>query len=291
MKKSAIISILFVFVISFYIADKIFASEILFAGDVTLTRNIPPTQSVFLNDRAKKRIRMADVFVWNAEFSGQSDDPEKKRFVFSCDSDIVRHMKTSNGLATIANNHSFDGKNQGFGNLVKSLTDNEMAYIGLRDFDPERNFIAATTGGRRLFFLNYSPMLARKPMPFSTPSFEDIKATLRFLNRVKNKNDKIIVCVHDGIEGSNEISRRQKDQVFELSRLGADIIAYSHSHTYIDPQIIDGTLVLWGLGNFIFGGHSKCANSNDIRMLSVNPDTLEWEWIKGKTRNYIFDTD
>lgn len=262
--------------------------EILFAGDVTLMKNIHPKQTSFFGKQTKDRIANADLFIWNAEFSGKSNNPKVKQFVFSGDSDIIQYFKFPNGVATVANNHSFDGGTEGFANLLKSLMKYDMAYTGLRGVEPEKHFLSATSNGDNYYILNFSPMVERTSMPYATPSYSDVKSAIK---RIKNsdKNDgKIIVAIHDGVEGTTEISQRQRNIVDELSKLGVDIIAFTHTHTYIDPEKIGDTLVLWGLGNFVFGGNAKWRNNNDVRLMSVNPDTLEWKWLNGKTEDYKF---
>lgn len=282
---------IFAFISFLFLPVFSFCEEVIFAGDVTLTRNISPGQAKFFGKKTSERIGRANLFFWNAEFSGLSATPKVKRFVFSCDTDIVKRMKFPNGIAMIANNHSFDGKSEGFANLVKSLIAHDMPYSGLRNFDTTRNFVSAVSGGRRYYILGFSPMVEKSPMPFAVSTYDDVKASLSLIRNIRTPSDRVIVYVHDGVEGTREISARQRSMVRELSALGADIIAFAHSHTYIDPEKVDDTLVLWGLGNFIFGGNLKWCNNNDVRLVSVDPGTLQWKWLKGKTREYVFVLD
>lgn len=258
-----------------------FGAEILFAGDVTLARNISPSQKTFFTERARKRIEAADLFIWNMEGSGKSLTPKEKRFVFSSDTDNVSGMRFKNGLATIANNHSLDGGVEGLRNLLSSLKKHGVPAVGRLKDGP----LKATTGGKTYYIFNFTPM-ARSGHP--EWEIADFDAVSRDLKRVRGKGV-IIVNIHDGVEGTKNISPRQKEYVRRLSSLGADIINFTHSHTYIDPGLVGKTLVLWGTGNFIFGGNSAWRNRDDVRMLSVNPETKTWKWVKGKTRGYVFD--
>lgn len=282
------VTVIFVFLFFLFSPAFLMAEELIFAGDVTLARNISSDQRKFFEKKTRERIGRASLFLWNAEFSGLSDTLKNNRFVFSTDSDIAKYMKFPNGIAMIANNHAFDGKEKGFANLVKSLIDHRMPYAGLRNFESAHNFLTVVSGGRKYYILNFSPMVEPHPMPFATARYGDVKASLRFLKTVKNDSDRIIVYVHDGIENRSGISQRQKDTARELSALGADIVAFAHSHAYADPEKTGDTLILWGLGNFIFGGNLKWCNHNDVRLVSVDPETLEWRWLKGKTREYVF---
>lgn len=248
------------------------ASEVIFAGDVTLTRNIAPTQEIFMSEKAVELVETAEAFIFNIEFSGKSKSLKKKQFVFSCDSDILAKFKFTNGIGLIANNHSFDGNEEGFRNLVQSLDNLEMMHVG-----------AHTIKFNNLYVLGYSPMIA-SPL---VKSFEDVIEEVKNID--KQPGEYVIVCIHDGIEKVHYPSERQKKQAKAFADLGVDVICFTHSHTYIDPGIIGNTLVLWGMGNFVFGGNSSWKDRSDVRMISVNLEDKSWKWIKGYTKNYVFN--
>lgn len=269
-----------------------FAREVLFAGDVTLTRNIKPTQKEFFTEKAKDRINRADLFVWNLEFSGASSNKKNKQFVFSCDSDIVKGMKFANGVANVANNHSFDGNVEGFRNLIASLNEHEMAYCGLKNADPNKNYTEITRDDNRYFIIGYSPMSRGADPVYTTSNWKDVLASVNYLNAIKRPGkDFVIVNIHDGVEGATNVAPRQIAQAETLADLGVDTVCFTHSHTYIEPSRIKDTVVLWGMGNFIFGGNNAWRDNRDVRMVSVNMADKSWRWIKGKNSAYVFDTD
>lgn len=265
------------------------AQEILFAGDVTLTRNINPGQKNFFTPKARDFINKADLFVWNLEFSGKSANKKSKTFVFSCDSDIVASMDFANGVAMIANNHSFDGNVEGFRNLVKSLEKFNIRFCGLKNRDPARNYTEIQGDSARYFVIGYSPMSHSADSVYTTTTWEDVLATVKHLNAIRKKGDVVIVNIHDGIEKTTQVAPRQQAQANTLAAMNVDIVSFTHSHTYINPSKIRNTIVLWGMGNFIFGGNNSWRNNPDVRLMLVDPARGTWRWIKGRTSNYVFN--
>lgn len=277
------------FIIFLVLASPVSSIEIIFGGDVTLARNLSASQKKFFTPQARQRIEDADLFIWNAEFSGLSKTQKNNRFIFLADASEANGMKFPNGLALVANNHSFDGNIEGFSNLVKGLQKAEIPFVGLKAKNREDNYVVANVGGRDVYVLNFTPMSRSGDSEWDTPSFEDILASMRKIEKIRKAGDIVIVCIHDGVEGTTKISDRQRNHVDRLAKAGADIVAYTHTHTYIDPAIHGDTLVLWGLGNFIFGGNSGWRNREDMRAMSVDPDRKTWKWLKGRTKEYVFD--
>lgn len=266
------------------------AGEILFAGDVTLARNITPAQREFFTERAKNRINQADLFVWNLEFSGASRNKKDKRFVFSRDADVVKYMKFPNGVANVANNHSFDGNVEGFKNLIDNLNAHGLFYAGLRNQEADKNYVEINKNDKRFFVIGHSPMSHSADPAYTTTNWNEVLASVNYLNSIKRpEKDYVIVNIHDGVEGTTQIARRQREQAGTLANLGVDVVCFTHSHTYIEPSRVKDTVVLWGMGNFIFGGNNAWRDKADVRMMSVNPEDKTWRWIKGKNTEYVFD--
>lgn len=270
----------------------LWAQEIIFAGDVTLARNInPQKQATFFAPETKERIEQADLFIWNCEFSGKSQTLKDKPFVFSADArNALADFKFANGVACIANNHSFDGGVQGIKNLIADLQANDIVHVGLKK---DRFLKHGDKAGNIYYILNYSPICRSSgDEDYDTPRFEEIQETLAYLNSIIEDRERefIIVNVHDGIEKTLKTSERQREQAQKLSEAGADVISFSHSHTYIEPTLInDGrSLVLWGIGNFIFGGNQQWRNKKDVRMISANPKDKSWKWMTGDASNYVY---
>lgn len=265
------------------------AGEVLFGGDVTLAKNITNERDYF-SDNAKNRIGEADLFIWNCEFSGASRHKKTKPFVFSVDAeDRLKGMKFDNGVALIANNHSFDGNTEGFKNLVANLNSNEIQFVGLRNHVSENNFLKKEIDGRDYYILNFSPLCHNNDPQATVPTWNDILRSIDYINSVKKDNDVVIVNIHDGIERAFKPSGSQLGMAKTLAHKKVDIVSFTHSHTYIEPSKMGDTLVLWGMGNFIFGGNNNWRNNMDVRMLSVNPDDKTFKWVKGHTKNYKFD--
>jgi poly-gamma-glutamate synthesis protein (capsule biosynthesis protein) len=80
--------------------------------------------------------------------------------------------------------------------------------------------------------------------------YDKAKAT-EDINNVRDKVDLLIVSMHWGDENQLQPNARQKEIAAYLASLGVDIIIGTHTHSVQPIEYIDGTLVLYSLGNFI----------------------------------------
>ncbi|WP_035187462.1 CapA family protein [Alteribacter aurantiacus] len=68
-----------------------------------------------------------------------------------------------------------------------------------------------------------------------------------------NENaDFVIVHAHWGEEYDNTVHPRQRELAEAMAQAGADVIAGHHAHTLQPIEVIDNTVVIYGLGNFVF---------------------------------------
>ena len=97
--------------------------ELLAAGDVTLAARIleEPKPVQLFSDTARERIASADVFLWNCETSGHSTVSKVNSYLFHADGSLFSEFSFVNGVAITANNHVFDGYQEGAQNLISLL--------------------------------------------------------------------------------------------------------------------------------------------------------------------------
>lgn len=71
------------------------------------------------------------------------------------------------------------------------------------------------------------------------------------IEKVRDQVDVVIVSMHFGDEYSFSVSSRQRDIATYLASLGVDIVIGHHPHVVEPIEMIDDTLVIYSLGNFI----------------------------------------
>ena len=75
----------------------------------------------------------ADIFLWNCEIAGLSSVSKQNTFVFHADGLLFPQMAFANGAACTANNHVFDGLEEGAANLLTVLAGARIRHNGLHD--------------------------------------------------------------------------------------------------------------------------------------------------------------
>lgn len=272
--------------------------EILAAGDVLPGGRMleaPRADSLF-GPLTRRRLEQADIFLWNCEIAGLSSVSKQNTFIFHTDGQLFSQLAFANGAACTANNHVFDGLEEGASHLLDILDTARIRHNGLylRGMYAPLSLLPARE--TPVYLLTGSPMSQTGSGPrVLTLSYPQLLERVRAL-RTQEPDAWIILYAHDGTEGSTEASERQRRWAGWFAAAGADIILFAHSHCYGAFEILENsprrTFVAWGLGNFLFGGNRSWRNRDDVRVLSIRLDTEAGTktacWLYGKTRNWQF---
>ena len=273
--------------------------EILAAGDVTLAARIleNPKPVQLFSDSARERIASADVFLWNCETSGPSATSKPSQFIFHADGSLFSELSFKNGVAITANNHVYDGYQEGAKNLINILESAQIRHHGLYNAQSGYSPVLLTQPpDPAVYVLTGSPMSQIGSGPdIVTLNYPCLLEEIRLL-RASEPDSIIIVYAHDGLEYQAAPSARQHWWAEQFARAGTDIILFAHNHQYSNIEILEKTpkktLIAWSLGNFLFGGNSKWKNNADVRMLSVQIDTesnkKSASWVNGYTENWTY---
>jgi poly-gamma-glutamate synthesis protein (capsule biosynthesis protein) len=148
--------------------------------------------------------------------------------------------------ATVANNHSRDGGDEGLDSLVKSLQSqkNCKAY-GLA----ETPYAELSCNGITFAIVGcIEPCRSRGNRLFHQ---EDV---CRLIRNIRPKYDRIIVTPHWGktSEFAFHPSPGQRKLAAEWIHAGADAVIGHHTHTFQGMEWINGRPVWYSLGNFLF---------------------------------------
>jgi len=143
---------------------------------------------------------------------------------------------------TVANNHSYDYGKEGFDETLKTLKSLGIDYAGY-DY-----YILKEIKGVKIGILSYS-QVSHRPA-----SKEEIKTAIDNLKKLGA--EVIIVCQHNGVEGSYYPTESQRELAHFIIDSGADIYVGHHPHTIQGIELYNGKYILYSLGNFVFGGNS-----------------------------------
>ena len=273
--------------------------EFLAAGDVTLAARIieDPKPLQLFSDAARERIAAADVFLWNCETSGSSTVSKANPYLFHATGALFSEFYFKNGIAITANNHVFDGYQEGATNLIAYLESAQIRHHGLYNIDTGYFPLLLTQPpAPAVYVLAGTPMSQIGSGPnIVTLNYPSLLNEVRQL-RESDPDSLIIVYAHDGLEYMAQPTPRQRWWADQFAKAGTDVILFSHNHQYCDAEILEKTprktLVAWSLGNFLFGGNLKWKNHPDVRLLSVQVDTESnkktAKWIYGYTENWMY---
>ena len=272
--------------------------EILAAGDVVPTARMAEggLSTQLFSQQTRRRIEQARLFIWNCETSGLSSRSKPNAYTFHADATFFSQMYFPNGVAVTANNHVFDGYEEGARSLMRILDENAIRHNGLHVRHEYRPLLTTPWAKPDIYLMAGSPMSQIGGGPrIVTLNYPALQEEISFL-RARKPAAIIIVYAHDGLEYQDAPTLRQKQWARIFARAGADVVLFAHNHRYGEFQILEDTprrtFVAWSLGNFLFGGNRQWRCHRDVRLLSLRLDPesgyKEGRWLYGRTSNWEF---
>ncbi|MCR4611217.1 MAG: CapA family protein [Lachnospiraceae bacterium] len=254
--------------------DTLSEDEIVFniAGDVSLAEDKSTTNYMLeqknglmdcFDDNLLDVFNQSDVFVVNNEFAfTDGGDPiVEKYYTFRGPGEYVNELKHIGvGLVTIANNHIYDYREDGFLDTLRNLEKNEMAYIGAgRNLEDAKRPVYYIANGKKIAIVNATQI--EKNQDFTKAATEDEAGVLKCLdptefideiNYAKSNADYVIAIVHWGTEYQSRYGSDQKKLAEQFAEAGADVIVGGHPHVLQGFDYIGEVPVYYSLGNFYF---------------------------------------
>lgn len=228
-------------------------------------------------------ISRADIALGNLEgplTHGGNNDVEKK-YVFRSPPDKVAGALARTGfdVFSLANNHTLDYGVQGLADTIAALNRYGMDYSGAgMDLASARQHVIVERKGRRVAFLAYSltfpeEFWARKQQPGTAFGHENhVRADVR---RASNEADIVIVSFHWGREGTTELRPYQKSLGRAAIDEGAAAVIGHHPHVLQGIERYKDGIILYSLGNFVFGSYSYKAKRAAIAELVFENNKLK----------------
>lgn len=155
-------------------------------------------------------------------------------------------------VLSVANNHSFDFGDQGFLDTVANIEKRGMKAVG------EKGKIVYTKANNlTVAFIGFSYLPDHNSM-------HDLEAAGALVREAKQNAQIVVISVHAGAEGSDEVHTRNQTEYFFGENRG-NLIAFSHSlidqgadlilghgpHVPRALELYNGKLIAYSLGNFV----------------------------------------
>lgn len=176
-------------------------------------------------------------------FTNSTDKAPYKYFNFKAPPEYVKILSEGSieGV-NIENNHTFDYKQKGFDDTLKTLENEKIDYFG------DTFKLIKEIEGTKFGFLGYKAWAM--PVNFKEKLERDIK-------ELKSQNCIIIINIHWGTENNYNPEPYQKQIAHFAIDNGADIILGHHPHVIQGIEQYKGKFICYSLGNFCFGGHNN----------------------------------
>jgi len=226
-------------------------------------------------------LKRADIIAGNLEspISTRGRAVENKKFTLRAGPLAVEALKKAGiRVVTLANNHSMDFGPLALQDTLKTLAENNILFTGAgMDLEDARSPAFVKVKGKTIAFLSYSltfplEFLASARRPGTAPGYADfVRADIR---KVRPLADLVVVSFHWGAE----LMIAAKDYQIELGHQaldgGADLVLGHHPHVLQELEVYKGRLIVYSLGNFVFGSRSNRTNTSMILLCTFKGKSL-----------------
>lgn len=192
----------------------------------------------------------------------QSSDPTNTEMLFSKQTiQALNYLKlTSVGLA---NNHARDAGAEGLIATQELLKKNDILPLGQSGAIDQSSITQVQQGEVTVSFI-------------SVLAIGELTELTNLIEQESESGHFVVVLPHWGVEYQEHHSAEQETLARQWITAGAGLIVGSHPHVVQDAQVIDGALVLYSLGNFVFDQDFSVATSSGLIVTGeVSDSTLQ----------------
>lgn len=220
----------------------------------------------------------ADIVIGNLEgpLTNACESTLDKEYLFRSPPDSVAPAlkKAGFNIMNLANNHILDFDIEGMTDTIDSLKKQNIQSVGTGNNSAEaRTGTILSTNNGNVGFLSYS--LTFPESFWATPDKagtafgheKDIREDVEHLSKLV---DYVIVSFHWGREKSLELRPYQPKLGRAAIDAGANIVLGHHPHVLQGIEEYNNGLIIYSLGNFVFGSYSPDAKTSVIARLTLH---------------------
>jgi poly-gamma-glutamate synthesis protein (capsule biosynthesis protein) len=223
---------------------------LVFVGDILLARNVEVLMNRFGSQYPIQGFSLQSTFSQPAIIGNFESAIAVRHFPtpaymmrFSTDAKNVAALAEAGFThVSLANNHSFDYGEVGYTNAVTVLSDAKIKHFG-RSGQPDKASIT--------YLDSVAGKIAIVALETVTSPYQQSDIAL-LMAEARDNSAFQIVYPHWGVEYQLTHNPYQKKLAETLISLGADLIIGHHPHVVQDVDVIDGVIVFYSLGNYIF---------------------------------------
>ena len=203
-------------------------------------------------------------------------------------------------LVTLANNHVYDYGKDAFYDMLTSLKEYNIPYIGAgKNIEEAKRPYYFIINGYKVAFVNATRAEKLILTPEATETEGGVfrcyepEGFASVIKSTKEESDYVVALIHWGREDSHEVEDVQVDTSKIYIDAGADIIIGSHAHVLQGLEYYNDKLIVYNLGDFIFNNETK---DTGIFQIKLNDNgTMEYYFIPALESNeytkLLYDTE
>lgn len=241
-------------------------TTIVITGDVELSEYVQRNYNAsgvngVVTGTLLEELQSADILEINNEFcfSERGEQAPDKQFTFRVHPSYVS-LLTDMGVdvAGLANNHVLDFGKDALTDTFTTLSDAGIEYTGAGvSHEDASKLVIKEVNGKKYGFLAASRVIPvgswnvdnSQPGVFTC---YDTTALCNSIKAAKEQVDYLFVCVHWGVEHTDELTDYQVANGHAYIDAGADAVIGSHPHVLQGMEYYNGKPIFYSLGNFIF---------------------------------------
>ena len=211
---------------------------------------------------------------------GSSDSAYEKTYTFHVSPDLVEVLVAGKiNVVSLANNHILDFGLADLKETFKTLDRYNIQFSGAGlNISDARKPAIFEVNDIKIALVSYSltfpeefwatDTTAGTCFPYHTFFYDD-------LTRFKRQNDLVLVSFHWGAELMNSPKDYQIELAHNAIDAGADLILGHHPHVVQGIEIYKGKIIVYSLGNYIFGSYSENARDSMLLKFFCVTDGIE----------------
>ena len=250
------------------------AWTLLAGGDVLMDRTEPAGIDPFSG--IEPPLASGDISIVNVEMA-ISDRGRRapKVFAFRAPSSAAQRIADAGiDVANLANNHAMDYGAEGLRDTIELLEGAGVVALGagVNEAEAYRHRVVEVDGTVAVAFVGMSTIVPRGfAAGGDSPGIASALETERVLESVRiaaAEADVVIAVVHWGVEVATCANARQRSLARRLLDAGADAVIGHHPHLFQAIEFVDGRLVAYSLGNFVW--HPRWSITGETGVLQID---------------------
>lgn len=230
-------------------------------------------------DGVRTQLSNTSVLVGNLEgpLTHHAKIMVEKKYTFRSPPDLVAGALARAGFnaVSLANNHSLDFGVQGMRDTILALQRYNIAHFGAgENINEARKPVIIDVQGVKLGLLGYSNTFPEEFWAGSEnpgTAFGHAEHLAEDIRKLKSQVDFVAINIHWGQEGTTKLRDYQPYLAYLAIDAGADLVIGHHPHVLQAVEEYKNGLILYSLGNFVFGSFSPRAKLAAIAQIDFIP--------------------